>query len=59
MQQLWEGAYSGATLRHPPTPVPGSLDTMLLELAANRANMNAAANPDCDWLFLAPVPDSS
>lgn len=58
MRGLWEGAYSEATLRHPPTPVPGSRDTMLLELAANRANMNAGANPDCDWLFPAPVPGS-
>ena len=38
-------------LGHPPTPVPGPLDTMLRELAASRANMNTAANPDCDWLF--------
>jgi hypothetical protein len=38
-------------LGSPPTPVPSPLDTMLLELAANRANMNTAANPYCDWLF--------
>jgi hypothetical protein len=38
-------------LGHPPIPVPGPLDTMLRELAASRANMNTAANPDCDWLF--------
>jgi hypothetical protein len=24
---------------------------MLTELAANRVNMNTAANPDCQWLF--------
>ncbi|WP_242911470.1 hypothetical protein [Actinomadura terrae] len=25
--------------------------TMLTELAANRANMNTATNPEADWLF--------
>jgi hypothetical protein len=35
----------------PPAPVPEPFAAMLTELAANRANMNTAANPDCSWLF--------
>jgi hypothetical protein len=35
----------------PPTPVPEPFAAMLTELAANRANMSTATNPDCDWLF--------
>jgi hypothetical protein len=31
---------------------------MLTELAANRANMNTAANPACLWLFPADAPAS-
>jgi hypothetical protein len=38
-------------LGSPPTPVPGPFAAMLIELAANRANMNTAANPACSWLF--------
>jgi hypothetical protein len=38
-------------LGHPPAPVPEPFAAMLVELAANRANMNTAANPACPWLF--------
>jgi hypothetical protein len=38
-------------LGDPPTPVPEPFAAMLAELAANRANMNTAANPACRWLF--------
>jgi hypothetical protein len=38
-------------LGDPPTPVPEPFAAMLTELAANRVNMNTAANPGCQWLF--------
>jgi hypothetical protein len=38
-------------LGSPPTPVPEPFAAMLTELAANRANMNTAVNPGCQWLF--------
>jgi hypothetical protein len=38
-------------LGDPPTPVPEPFAAILTELAANRANMNTAANPACPWLF--------
>lgn len=38
-------------LGDPPTPVPEPFATMLTTLAANRANVNTAANPNSDWLF--------
>jgi hypothetical protein len=38
-------------LGSPPTPVPEPFAAMLAELAANRVNMNTAANPDCQWRF--------
>jgi hypothetical protein len=38
-------------LGDPPTPVPEPFASMLTGLAANRANMNTAANPACAWLF--------
>ena len=34
-----------------PPPVPEPFAAMLTELAANRANMNTAVNPGCQWLF--------
>jgi hypothetical protein len=35
-----------------PRPLPpGPFAAMLTELAANRVNMNTAANPGCQWLF--------
>ena len=38
-------------LGDPPAPVPEPFAAMLTELAADRANMNTAANPACLWLF--------
>jgi integrase len=38
-------------LGEPPMPLPGPLASLILELAANRQNMNTAANPTCRWLF--------
>jgi hypothetical protein len=38
-------------LGSPPTPVPEPFAAMLIEVAANRANMNTAVNPGCQWLF--------
>ena len=38
-------------LGSPPTPVPEPFAAMLTDLAANRANMNTAVNPGCQWLF--------
>jgi hypothetical protein len=38
-------------LGSPPAPVPEPFAAMLTELAANRVNMNTAANPCCQWLF--------
>ena len=38
-------------LGDPPTPVPEPFAAMLIELAANRVNMNTAANPGGQWLF--------
>jgi hypothetical protein len=38
-------------LGDPPTPVPDPFAAMLIDLAAHRANMNTATNPDTDWLF--------
>ena len=38
-------------LGSPPTPVPEPFAAMLTELAANRVNMNTAANHGCQWLF--------
>ncbi|MDL4775762.1 hypothetical protein [Actinomadura xylanilytica] len=38
-------------LGDPPTPVPELFAAMLVDLTANRANMNTATNPDSDWLF--------
>jgi hypothetical protein len=38
-------------LGDPPTPVPEPFAAMLTELAANRVNMNTAANPGCQLLF--------
>jgi hypothetical protein len=35
----------------PPASVPEPFAAMLTELAANRANMNTAANAACLWLF--------
>ncbi len=33
------------------TPVPAPFDAMLVELAANRPNLNTATNPGSAWLF--------
>lgn len=38
-------------LGDPPTPVPEPFAAMLVDLTANRPNMNTATNPDSDWLF--------
>jgi hypothetical protein len=38
-------------LGDPPAPVPQPFATMLLQLAAGRANMNAPANQSARWLF--------
>jgi hypothetical protein len=45
------GGQVSIRLGNPPTPVPEPFAAMLTELAANRANMNTAANPACPWLF--------
>lgn len=35
----------------PASPVPPPIASLLLQLAANRTNMNTASNPHCRWLF--------
>lgn len=38
-------------LGDPPTPVPEPFASLLLQAAADRSNMNTAANPAARWLF--------
>ena len=39
------------------TPVPAPFDTMFLELAKHRPNLNTATNPDSPWLFPGRIAD--
>jgi hypothetical protein len=45
-------------LGDPPTPVPEPVAALLVELAANRSNMNTATNPDARWLSPVAAPAS-